>query len=154
MRVRVRGLVPRENNRSLSAKRWNKFARVSGSAEGRGEAVCLNGVYPLTDLSEFLIRNTRPSCVSICIYIYNRLLHFIFFSFFPSNPIPVAFVFFIQIFHPTKTRKDSFSGGEIWRNCGKKGLEEGEGERREAIMSDTRQYPPSAIGQKFTWRGN
>lgn len=86
MRVRVRGLVPRENNRSLSAKRWNKFARVSGSAEGRGEAVCLNGVYPLTDLSEFLIRNTRPSCVSICIYIYITD-YFTLFSFLFFPPI-------------------------------------------------------------------
>lgn len=86
MRVRVRGLVPRENNRSLSAKRWNKFARVSGSAEGRGEAVCLNGVYPLTDLSEFLIRNTRPSCVSICIYIYITDYFTLFsFLFFPPT---------------------------------------------------------------------
>lgn len=44
-------------------------------------------------------------------YIYTD--YFTLFSFFlPTYPV--------EIFHPTKTRKDSFSGGEIWRNCGKK----------------------------------
>lgn len=58
-----------------------------GVGEGRGEAVCLNGVYPLTDLSEFLIRNTRPR---IYIYIQITLLYFPF-SF---QPIPLKY--FIQ----------------------------------------------------------
>lgn len=58
------------------------------------------------------ISNSKHAPSYIHIYTdYFTLFSFVPF-FLPTYPV--------EIFHPTKTRKDSFSGGEIWRNCGKK----------------------------------
>lgn len=149
-RVRVRVSVPfhgRTTDHYLRNGGINllEFRGRRGSRRGRMFKRCLSTHRSIR------ISNSKHA-PSYIIYIYR--LYFTLFSFFLSQPIPIRVCIFPKYFIQRK-RERTRRLGEIWRNCGKKvWRKERERERRKAIMSDTRQYPPSAIGQKFTWRGN